>query len=62
MLLVTTGLGYAFVDSFGEQDAALSVVLALATAGSGALLVFVVRRLLAVWKFTRYRNGFNRQS
>jgi len=44
LLLIMAAAGYAFVESFGKADTALSVVLAAVFVGCGALFVIAVRR------------------
>jgi hypothetical protein len=44
LLLVMAGFVYAFVESFGEKDPALLVLLALVIVGCGVLVCIAVRR------------------
>jgi hypothetical protein len=45
------GLGYAFVESVGEKNAALSAVLFLGAVGSGAVAYVLARDLLRGRRF-----------
>jgi hypothetical protein len=51
LLIIMAGLAYAFVESFGEKDVALLVVLAAAFFGCGAIVCVIVRGLLVGWDF-----------
>jgi hypothetical protein len=53
LLLVMAGFVYAFVESFGEKDPAVLVVLALVIGACGALVFLLVRKRLAGQKTAR---------
>lgn len=58
LLLVMAGLGYAFVESFGEKDAALLVVLAAGFIGCGVIVGVVVRGLMKGERFSNIWTEF----
>jgi|GEM_PF-7040714 len=54
LLLVMAGLGNALVESFGEQDVALSVILAAGLIGCGVSIWIIVRRVLGWWRIRQH--------